>query len=183
MTTRILQRLLLCGALVGALATAGCGSGDMHAEVTGSLIYGSCGEVLPWSPRDAVWLKTGEAGGLLRFQSTLGAAAPPDDTLTFVIDDHQSLADTLGQAIDVGDRFHTDVRASGSATFLERCPDERTLAVQLHGTLNFEAFNPSPGGRIAGHFDGTALDARTGESLSDGLRVDFDFEPRERVPW
>ena len=179
MTTRILPLILFCG----ALGLAGCGTGDMHAEVTGSLIYGECGEVLPWSPRYAIWRKNGEAGGLLRFQSALGAAESAEDTLTFVIDDHQSIPDTLGQPIEVGDRHYTDARASGSATFRHLCPGERTLAVQLHGTLTFEVFDPSSRGRIAGRFDGTAIDGRSGETIGSGLAVDFDFEPRERPPW
>lgn len=183
MTTRILPLFLLSSLLGSLLATAGCNTGEMHAEVTGSLVYGECGEVLPWHPRRAIWTKTGEAGALLRFQTTLGAARDTDDTLTFVIDDHQRLADELGQPIEVGDRHYTDARASGSITLRDRCPDETTLAVQLHGTLVFEAFDVSQGGRIAGHFDGTAVDGRTGESISSGLAVVFDFEHHERPPW
>lgn len=167
---------------VFALLSA-CTTLHTDVEVSGSLIYGECGEVLPWNPPFATWTDTQGADGMLRIQSAPGPASSADDVLSFIITDPIALYDTTGQAIEVGDRYHAGTRASGSIAFPVRCPNDKTLAVQLHGDLIFEELAKKTGGRIVGHFDGQAIDGRTGAILSDDLMIHFDFPRRFQTPW
>lgn len=176
-------RLLLASLALSGSLLAGCNPLHTTVEVTGSLVYGSCGEVLPWSPPFATWTDTGNADGMLRIQSFAGPASSADDVITFIIEDPQALHGTLGQPVEVGDRYYAGTRASGSITLPVRCPDDKTLAVQLHGDLIFDELSPKTSGRIVGHFDGVAIDARSGNTLSPSLQIQFDFPRRFQTPW
>lgn len=175
--------LLFVSLILGCGLFAGCTPLHTTVEVTGSLTYGSCGEVLPWSPPFATWTATGDADGMLRIQSLAGPASAADDVITFVINEPEALHGTIGQPVDVGDRYRAGARASGSVTFPIRCPEEKTLAVQLHGDLIFDELSPKTSGRIAGSFDGIAIDARSGDVLSPDLQIHFDFPRRFQTPW
>lgn len=180
-----MQRNLLFALLTGLLAihAAACTSLDTHVEITGSLHYGSCGDILPWEPTFATWTDTGGADGMLRIQSLPGPVSAADDTIAFIINNPEELYDTLGQAIEVGDRYRGGAPASGSIAFPVRCPEEKSLAVQLHGDLVFQELSPNTRGRVIGYFEGTAIDGRTSDELSDHLRIDFDFPRRFQAPW
>src|SRR5690554_818031 len=175
--------LMLASLALGGSLISGCNPLHTTVEITGSLVYGSCGEVLPWNPPFATWTDTGGADGMLRIQSFAGPASSADDVVTFIIDDPEALHGTLGQPIEVGDRYHAGTRASGSITLPVRCPEEKALAVQLHGDLIFDELSPKTSGRVVGHFDGVAIDARSGDTIGSSVLIHFDFPRRYQTPW
>lgn len=178
---RIVAKMLVPLALgAGAL---GCNPLHTTVDVTGSLTYGACGEVLPWSPDFATWTDTGEADGMLRIQSKPGPASSADDSIVFIINDAQNLPNDIGTDIEVGDRRYAGARASGSMAFPVRCPQEKYFAPQLLGTLTFTTFARKSGKRMDGYFEGVVVNARTGEEIGTNVRIDFSFPRRFQTPW
>lgn len=180
-----MNRIALRPIALIALASSVLGCNPLHTnvEVTGSLTYGSCGEVLPWHPTFATWTDTGEADAMFRIQSLPGPASSADDAIVFIIDDAPTLPAAEGTPIEVGDRRYAGARASGFMTFPNRCPNDKTLSAQLLGTLTFTEFAQKTGKRMDGYFEGVVVNARTGDPIGSDIRIDFSFPRRFQTPW
>lgn len=150
--------------------------------MTGSLTYGSCGEVLPWSPRFASWAETEASDAVMRFQTYSNNAQVKNNILLFVIDDVADLMENPNVAIDVGDREYDDARASANLALWHRCEDDYELSVYLHGTLQFDELSPKKNGRIEGNFSGEARDQRTGDVIGNNVQLYFSFERSQHTP-
>lgn len=174
--------LLILVSLTAALS-AGCNTPRTDVQLTGSLVYGDCGEVLPWEPRFASWAEIEATDAVMRFQSSSNNLTVENDALLFVINDAFSLFQDPTVAIEVGDREYDDARASANLTLPVTCPDDTTLSVYLHGTLTFEELSPKRNGPIRGTFLGEARDQRTQEVLGSSVQLHFDFERSARTPW
>lgn len=175
--------ILIASLLIGILGCSGCQEPYTDVQLTGSLPYGECGEILPWSARFASWAETNATDAVMRFQTHSNNAHVKNDTLLFVIKDAKSLMDDPTTPIDVGDREYADAGASANLAFWASCPDEYALSVYLHGTLQFDELSRDKDGPIRGTFTGEARDQRTGEVLGAGVQLSFDFERSERTPW
>lgn len=175
--------VLLIAVLIAACTTAGCNEPHTDVQLTGSLIYGECGEVLPWEPAFASWVELEATDAVMRFQSGSNNITAENDTLLFVIDDARALFDDLSTPIAVGDREYDGAGASANFTLPKKCPNELYLSVYLHGTLTFEALSPKRHGPIRGTFVGEARDQRNDEIVGSALQLHFDFERSSRTPW
>lgn len=165
------------------LVSTGCTELNTEIEITGSLVAGECGEILPWSPPFATWTDTGEADAMLRIQSLPGPSSSAEDTIVFIINDKAALADAVETPIVVGDREYGGAQASGHVTLPVRCPDQKSLAIQLFGELQFEDVSGKHGQRIVGAFIGQALNPRDEEVLGESVTIRFDFPHRFQTPW
>lgn len=166
-----------------AMFGVACSEPHTDVQFTGSLTYGTCGEVLPWTPGFAMWTETNATDAVMRFEHHSIDSLSPNDTLTFVINDAISLLESPTTPITVGDREYTDARASANFALSVQCPDDISLSVYLHGTLVFEALSSAKNGPIRGTFTGDAHDQRTDEVIGTGLELYFDFERSTRTPW
>lgn len=173
----------LVALVVCAAAFSGCTELNTTVTLDGSLVAGECGELLPWSLPFATWTDTGEADAVLRLQSVPGSSSSAKDTIVFVIDQKASLYDALGVPIEVGDREFAGAQASGFITLPVRCPQQKSLSIQLFGDLTFETLPQKSGKPIVGHFVGEAIDTRNQEILSTDLTIQFDFPRKFQTPW
>src|SRR5699024_8797838 len=105
------------------------------------------------------------------------------DSLIFVINDARALLDDPTTPIDVGDREYDDARASANFVLWAACPDEPSLSVYLHGTLQFDVLSQEKEGPIRGTFTGEARDQRTQEVIGSNIELSFDFQRSQRTPW
>lgn len=166
-----------CAALLLA-----CGDPPGDASVTGSIQYGNCGEVLPWEPVQQIWSEQLSDDAVIRFHSRLDTTRVANDSLVFVIDDRQALFDNPTVPIDVGDREYERTRASANLTLAAMCPDDRGLSVYLHGVLQLTELSREEDGPVRGYFEGRAVDQRTGATIGEHVRLDFDFN-RDKKAW
>lgn len=161
----------------------GCNEPLTDVELTGSITYGDCGEILPWSPRFASWAETNATDAIMRFQTYSNNAHVKNNTLLFVINDAAALMEDPSTPIEVGDREYDDARASANLAFWRACEDEYELSVFLHGTLQFDELSGEKNGLIQGSFTGEARDQRTGDVLGDNVTLTFSFERSQKTPW
>lgn len=179
-----MRTAVLCTLMVFAAAmAAGCNNPHTDVQLTGSLIYGDCGEVLPWKPAFASWAEIDATDAVMRFQSGKNNMSAVNDALLFVIDDALSLFQGPNTTIEVGDREYDGARASANLTLPLTCPDDASLSVFLHGTLTFDELSPKRNGPVRGTFIGEARDQRTQEVLGSSVQLHFDFERSTRTPW
>jgi len=169
--------------LISSFAVSACQEPHTDVQLTGSLVYGSCGEILPWSANFASWAETSATDAVMRFQTYSNNAHVTNNTLLFVIDDALALMADPTTPIEVGDREYDGARASANLAFWSTCPDDYSLSVYLHGTLQFQEISGKEKGPIRGSFQGEARDQRTGEVLGSDVQHTFDFERSERTPW
>lgn len=169
--------------ITSALTSTACTELATNIQITGSLVAGDCGEILPWEPPFATWTDTGGADAMFRIQSLPGPSSSAEDTVVFIIDQKQELKNELSTPIEVGDREFAGTRASGHITLPVRCPEIKDFPIQLFGELVFDEVAEKHGQRFVGYFEGEAVNPRTQEVVGANVRIDFDFPHRFQTPW
>lgn len=170
----------LCIALIILVVTVGCDDPDEYARFdaddTGALPECMAGQ-FPFEPGLlAARTRDGRTGIFLQTSPDVKSRS---DVAYFQLYDTDAV--TTGEPIELGDFSNPDRVAGGKMVFLSNCPDDLDT-LKLDGSIEFDAFDASPQGIIAGNFTGRALHGRTGAVLIEELTGSWRFLVRQGPP-